>query len=345
MAHAISLPHDKVLSVQGSEWHGLAELHPVISSVEVEPLMFDIIESPSYGMVDGNIITIPGEKTLLADYRKCRTDLAPEEQIVHLHTPKDSYRVISNREVWGVMEKSLLDLGVKITTAGTLEKGKKFFISTDIGSGQQVINGDKFETYLNFVTSHDGTLAMKAYDSMTRIVCQNTLRASMQTAGEVGFSVQHTKNANLALDNLPELINAILAGRADNKEILEYLADFQIDSNLALAYATGYFCKVTGEEMVSTRSRNAAESITNLFANGIGNRGRNLYDLVNGVTEYFTSGDGVGRKSTSADKAYKANFGAAADHKDRFFQMITSDHSRESMLDVGQKAIELALAA
>lgn len=345
MAHAISQPHDIVLSVQGTEWHGLAKHEAQITSVEVEPLMFEIIESPSFAMVDGNLITIEGEKTLVADHRKCRPDLEPKDQLVHLHTPKDSYRVISNREIWNMMESALKGLGVKVTTAGTLEKGKKFFVSTDIGNAEQTINGDKFESYLNFVTSHDGTLAMKTYDSMTRIVCQNTLRASMQSAGDVGFSLYHTKNANLALENLPELLNSIIVGRTENKEVLEYLADFTIDSNMALAYATGYFCKITGEEKLATRSRNAAEKITDLFANGVSNHGRSLYDLFNASTEHWTSGDGVGRKSSPIDKVYKANFGAAADHKNRFFDMITNPNLRDNMLETGKKALILALAA
>lgn len=342
MAHKIELPHDIVLSTQGTEWHGLATVVEAIGTEEVAPQLFDIVESPAFVQVDGRLSTLENYKVLVADHRTCRPDLVDkgEETLVPLHIPKAGYRVISNREVWDTMQKSLRDLGCKVTSVCTLEKGRKFAISADIGGCDMVIAKDKFKAHLNFVTSHDGSLAMETFDSFIRIVCMNTFQASRNAASDK-FKVYHTKNASLALDGLADLLNAILKGRAETKEVLEYLATCKVDGNDALAMAAGYFCMETDSIRLSSRSMNAASEIANLFSRGIGNAGKTLYDLVNGATEYWTSGGGTGAagKASPASRLYRSQMGQAAEHKVRFIGMLAGEDSRAKALELGREAV------
>jgi len=341
MAHCIELPHDKVLSVEGTEWHGLAEHHEEITSTEVAPLFYEIKESPALVEIDGNQISLDNYKVLVADYRTCRSDLDEAEQLVPLHIPKAGYNVIQNREVWDCMETALKGVGATITTAGTLEKGKKFFISADIGDKEQTINGDKFLSYVNFVTSHDGTIAMNAYDSIIRVVCMNTLRWSMESAGKVGFKVYHTKNADLGMSNLGDLLNAILNGRTRLAEVMTYMASVKLSNEEAIAMAAGYFCISTGKEEIATRSFNAATEIATLFSRGMGNKGETLYDLANGATEYWTSGAGVGKNTSSlGSRIYRSSMGSAADHKNAFVGMMADEASRMEAYKMGKSALD-----
>lgn len=345
MAHMIE-DIDLVYSVEGTEWHGLAKPVVAISNIEFDTLSHEIIESPVTCQVEGQTIELPNHKILVADMRKSRPDLAIEKQFSPLHVPKLGYKVINNRDVINCMKDSFTGLDVKITTAGTLEGAKKFFVSVDIGDSDLVINKDRFKAYVNFITGHDGTLAMTAYDSVIRIVCMNTLMASRSAAGEVGFSVYHTKNADLAMHNLPELFSAILKGRANLKEVMEYLEENKCDHNDALAMAAGYFCLETGKEELSSRSMNAAEGIATLFTRGIGNKGETLYDLANGATEYWTSGNGTGKGKTSlADRTYRSTMGSAATHKESFVAMLANDDRRKDALRLGKNAIALSLAS
>jgi hypothetical protein len=188
-------------------------------------------------------------------------------------------------------------------------------------------------------------LNLKAYDSTIRIVCLNTLRWSLEAAGEVGFTIRHTKNADIALQNLPELVNNILKGRVNFKEVMEYLETCKVDSNEALAMAAGYFMVESGAPKLSTRSLNAATEIVNLYANGLGNRGQSLYDLANGATQYWTSGGGVGIKADALTKAYKSEFGMAADHKNRFVEMLANEDERNRAKEIGKEALVEALAS
>lgn len=343
MAHMIEENIDRVYSNQGTEWHHLAIPTEVIDEEVFDSLSHDIIESPVTCQVEGQTIELPNHKILVADMRKSRPDLDPSQQFVPLHVPKSGYKVINNRDVIECMKASFADLDVKITTAGTLEGAKKFFVSVDIGESDLVINKDRFKAYVNFITGHDGTLAMTAYDSVIRIVCMNTLIASREAAGAAGFSVYHTKNADLAMKNLPELFNAILKGRANLQEVMEYLEQNKCDANDALAMAAGYFCLETDKAELSTRAMNAAQGIATLFSRGIGNKGETLYDLANGATEYWTSGEGTGKGKTSlADRTYRSQMGSAATHKEAFVAMLANDDRRKDAMRLGKQAIALA---
>jgi|GEM_PF-5198754 len=343
MAHAIE-ENDMVFSDNGVEWHGLAKFHEEITEEVVTPILFDIIESPCLVEVDGNKIELDNHKVLCADYRTVRPEM--ESPIVPLHIPKASYNPIPNRDVWNMMNSALKDVGAKVTSAGTLENGKKFFLSTNIGDSDMVINKDDFKFYLNFITSHDGTMAFNVQDSAIRIICMNSLKMSMQVAGEVKFKVYHTKNSDMAVKNLPELLTAIIKGRVEMKEILEFLATCKVDNNDALAMATGYFAETTGTIEISSRSMNQANAIHGLFSRGIACHGENLYDLVNAATQYFTSGEGVGKKNTDiGSRLYKSEFGTASDHKQAFVSMLASDDRRANALIMGREAIKLASMA
>lgn len=347
MADQIDDKYDRVYSVEGAEWHGKAIQTDVIGEEEFNTLSHTIREVELNPIIEGVPVAFPNHKLLVADLSNSRPDIAPEDRFVPLHIPKAKYGVIDNRQVIECMKESFKDLGVRITTAGTLECLKKFFVSVDIGECEQIINKDMFKCYVNFVTSHDGTIAMDAYDSIIRIVCMNTLNASREAAGEAGFKVYHTKNAQLAMSGLAELFNAILKGRANLREVMEYLASNKCDANDAMAMASGYFCMETQKEEIATRSYNAAQGITNLFMNGLGNSGRSLYDLANGATEYWTSGEGVGKvsKSSGASRAYRSQFGSAASHKEKFVALLANDDRRQEALEIGRKAVADYLAA
>jgi hypothetical protein len=344
MGHGIEQPWDMVDSIEGTEWHSMANHRQVIDREVAKKHFFKVAESPALVYLDGRQITLDKYKVLLADHRECRDDLEVVDQIVPLHIPKAGYTPISNEEVWNTLEAAIKDLGAKISSICSLERGKKFAISVALnGSDLEVkVNKrgkEKFKAHLNFVTSHDGTIAMNVYDSIIRIICMNTLRWSMEAMGNVRFKVYHTKNAKLAMENLGDLVNAILKGRATLVEVMEYLSSCRVDNNEALAMAMGYFAKTTGTVELSTRAVNAANEITLLFARGIGNTGETLYDLANGATEFWTHGNGTGRTNSQGNRLYRSAMGSAAEHKQAFVSMLASDDRRKEILQLGREAL------
>lgn len=374
MSHEIYPPIDEVYAPDGGQWHGLAkpplaEDGGKIGNATVNRLCPKVRELRVSGEIDGVTVTLPNHKALVADYRECRPELVKlnpdlsvtldENAFVPLHIPKNGYKVISNCEIYEATKKALDGIDADIVTAGTLGAGKRFFLSVDLRGEsnieirrivQGVAHRDEVLAYLNMITSHDGTLAAKGYDSTVRIVCQNTLNWSLQAAGEVGFSVYHTAGAEVAVERMGELINAILRGRAQFKNTMELLDSQAVGAADAYAIALAYFVigqsagKESLEYEVSKKSRNAAEEIATLFSRGRGNFGRTAYDLLNGATDYWTNGNGTGKKTQKWEKVGKANFGGAAEHKSAFVNLLVGRDLKE-LAEIGRKAESVSIKA
>lgn len=273
---------------------------------------------------------------LAADFRTCRPDLVenPETSggLVPLHVPKNSYAPIDNRAVWEMTKRALKDVDAKVSCAGTLEAGRKFFVSVQLGQdgGKFKVNNDEFGANFNVITSHDGSFAVEAFDSMIRIICMNTLRWSREAASEMKFKIYHCQGAPAAMHNMGPLINRILLGRETFRNNMEFLASIPTTKEAVRLLLLGYFAadqELTTKkpvEKLAKNSFNMADEITVLFERGLGNKGQTLYDALNGATEYWTGGDGTGVKANEEVKAYKANFGQAMEHKSAFANLLLS---------------------
>ncbi len=336
MAHKIEKPVDKVFSTKGTEWHDLAEHVDCISELHVKQIAPKIIESPLFIVINDEQVPLVNHKTLVADYSDCnRTDL--NSNFVPLHIPKTTYTPIDNATVYAAASQFCKEHGLNILTAGTLDEGKKFFLSVDIGSANfKIARNETAYGYMNFITAHDGTLAMQAYDSLIRIVCMNTLRWSLDAAGDVKFKVYHTKNASLEMENLPELINLTIENRKKFAEFTEELDAINCSKVEVRDFMSGYYAEKT-EGVLSARAFNAIEHITHLFEQGQGNRGSTRYDLLNGVTEYYTHGDGTGKKTDRMTKISKSAFGTAADHKSDIAAILHDYNRVDQLINFGQE--------
>lgn len=314
MSHGIEKPVDKVYSLEeiGLSWHGLDDLVPEINRESVRPILAPI----KTGEIQFEGFPLKGYKSIVADYRGIRDDLEEIDQVCPLHVSKESYQEIDNLSLFECAEDALRGVDAKISSVGTLSRGKVFFLSAMLGKEDTFkVNGDDFLGNLNLISSHNGTLAVECYDSLTRIVCMNTLKWSRSTKGEINFKVYHTKNSALSLGNMAELVNQILTGRADFCNQMEYLESQKINKNDARHFLAGWLTQDQKNPILTTRTENRVDEILYLFEKGQGNKGKTLYDVLNGITEYFTSGEGTGKRADEADKWAKSEFGSAADYK------------------------------
>lgn len=360
MSSGIDKKYDMIHSTEGTEWHKFATHVPVIGEDVFRLYRAPIREVPVCasvpslieGMPDETVI-LPNHKTLILDYRGIRKDLIGADALVPLHIPKNAYRSVPPGEIIDMCNEALAEVladgTAKVSSIGTLEAGKKFFISVSISAELRIKTRFGTETIranLNFVTSHDGTMALNVFDSMIRIVCMNTLRWSMQAMGEFQQKVYHTAKAGDKINQLASMIQNVLAGRSEFVRCMEELAQISADTAMMRNIPRGYFLAAGDGEKLSTRSNNAAEEISRLAGKGgRGNHGETLYDLANGATEYWTSGDGVDKsgKKNDAERVYKANFAGASDHKERFVKGLLNEETRNEWNKAGKKLDSLVV--
>ena len=336
MAHKIHKPYDKVFSIISREWHQLAELVKVINREVLKPILFPIVEGKITISLEGEEVTLEDQKALVADYRE-REDIPEGKRIQPLSVMGKDYAVIDNaRSLEVVVEAISQGLDAKIVTAGTVRAGKSFFLSLQQDDNSVEINkGDKWDFTLSIATSHDGTDSWNFYTSSFRTVCWNTLRASLDAA-DTKARIFHTKNANLQLERMPEIIMAFRNQQQEIIEALTYLAGIKCDIVKAERIVSGYFSQLQGgEQKFSARTSNAVRDIATLFVRGKGNQGKTMYDLLNGVTEYYTHGNGTGKTASVETRLFRSEFGTAAEHKERFMELVRNSDSREELEQLG----------
>jgi hypothetical protein len=258
----------------------------------------------------------------------------------------DRYEPIANSEVLNALTNALDHEGLPYTirTMGTLKGSKLFFASITVDNEEErLINGDTFRMYINIIGSHDGSVSVTMYDSNMRIVCHNTFRGSQRSgmAGDVKVKVRHTRNASLALEGASQAIASIYSGRDVFVSMLKKIASIECDREQAEKIISAWqSVKLSVHDLMSTRAFNTVHQIADKFQTGVGNKGETLYDLFNGVTEYYTSGLGVGGESVDVfKKVVSSEFGSASDKKASFLDYlirILDDNSLEEEIRKGE---------
>jgi hypothetical protein len=338
--HLIDEQVDRVYSKVSREWHGKAIVTGELNADSLSEIMPPIVEGEITVQIDGNAVSLDSKKAIVADYR-FRSDIPQDEQLVPLSIMGKDYRVIENREVFNAAQNAIENFGLdaEIVTAGTVRRGRSFFMSLQQRKSEEfeIREGDKWEFYLNLATSHDGTDALVSTICGFRQVCWNTVRASIDSS-DVKVKIMHTKNADMQLDALPEILVAMRNKQTDMIEALAHLAGIKCDIVRARRIVSGYFSRLqNGNTEFATRTSNNVDGILSTFRTGKGNRGETLYDLVNGVTEFYTHGDGIGKTGSAMTKTFRSEFGSAAEHKERFLNLVRDSNRRESLEELGAR--------
>lgn len=109
----------------------------------------------------------------------------------------DRYKVVQNHEAFAFTD-SIIDTGeVFYETAGSLRNGKTIWLLARMP--EKNILGDKFDPYLCFTNSHDGTGAVKVCCTPIRVVCNNTLNLALNTATRC-WSTKHIGDISSKLE-------------------------------------------------------------------------------------------------------------------------------------------------
>ena len=158
-------------------WHGLGEpVEKALSSAEaikMAGLDWEVLSEPIYDSY-GNIIN--GYK---------RNVRSSDNTTLGVVTNK--YKIVQNQDAFNFTD-SLLDEGVTYETAGSLKNGRTIWLLAKMP--ERKILDDKFEPYICFTNTHDGTGAIKVACTPIRVVCNNTLNLALKSSSR-SWSARH----------------------------------------------------------------------------------------------------------------------------------------------------------
>lgn len=164
------------------------------------------------------------------------------------------YTVVQNSEAFDFTD-SLIGEGITYETAGSLRGGKQIWLLGKMP--ERYILGDKFEPYICFTNTHDGTGAVRACMTPVRVVCNNTLNMALEGASRA-WSTPHRGNVQAKLEEARqtlELADKYLirldeeADRLANESMSEGEVHDALDKMLALPEDATDRMKRTAEEV------------------------------------------------------------------------------------------------
>ena len=326
MAHEIDMSKGVAASWSNKvqAWHKLSTVtHDLKTSEEIlqlSGLNFDVIKEPIY-LGNGKII-----KDSFATVRQDTGDA--------LGVVGSKYVVTQNRNSFKFFDEVIGSEDVTYETAGALRGGKIIYVTAKLNEGMKINGKDPHDLYINFYNIHDGSGSIKIYPSITRVVCANTLSASLHDNKKNkrgGLSVRHTANQTVRLSQGKDLLKISREEFQEKKEFLEKLSTVMVSNQTSKELALQLICDYAELDSIakneplsvvlSTRKYNIYNSLINSINNGVGQKelGDNAYKFLNGIT-YYTSQV----KGKQEERQYDTFFGSSLDMQNKALNLVSN---------------------
>ncbi|THD30892.1 MAG: DUF945 domain-containing protein [Flavobacterium johnsoniae] len=206
MAHNLNFNKDtgkySFFSVQEKAWHGLGQIvteYPTSSEAIIHSgLDYQVVKEP-------NTHRLPSGLEVRSD-NSFFTYRSDNEVILGGKVGKD-YHIVQNTDAFSFFDAIVGGTdGILYETAGALGNGERIFITAKLPDYIRVGNGDDVtEKYIFLTNSHDGSGSITAAFTPIRIVCQNTLNASLRNMSNV-VRIRHTSGARQRLEDAHKLM-------------------------------------------------------------------------------------------------------------------------------------------
>lgn len=177
-------------------WHGLgAQIAPDddVDAIRIKAgLGYEVIKTPVlYGVpINSERPGRRGAGTGIATSKNScvlyRDDTGDDLSVV-----SDKYKVVQPKEVVDFYRDLTEQFGFQLEVVGALKGGRKVWALANTKNAFQLAGNDQVKGYLLLATSYDGTMATQARFTSIRVVCNNTLTASVGE-GRADVTVPHS---------------------------------------------------------------------------------------------------------------------------------------------------------
>lgn len=209
MAHNIEVFADAAafFSARTPAWHGLGTVTDGALTAEdalktAHLASWNLRMVPDVALVEDNFVPVDGFSRVIRD-----NPFTPGKIDVLGHV-SDSYGLVTNESAFAFLD-AFRDLGgAKFETAGSINNGRRVFVTMQMPEETNVAGGDKIQMYTLITTSHDGTAPVEALITPVRVVCQNTLNVALRNHVRK-VKVRHTAKVNERLAEAARILGAV----------------------------------------------------------------------------------------------------------------------------------------
>lgn len=319
MAHEIytneSTGLPEIAYVGDKPWHGLGqELQDgatIEQWIEAAQMAWDVMGSPV------KYETQSGEKIYTGQQVVYRSDTNRPLGIVG-----DNFKIVQPREVLEFFRDLTQIHGMKLSVAGCLFNGKRFWATAETGRIAEILPQDEVRGQLLLMTGVDGTVSTSAKFVSTRVVCNNTLQLAMNETG----ARQVRKTHRVEFDHTQVKIDLGLIDGAWNKYIedMKKLTLVKMNDDKAHEFFKKLVIKPEDEKFDSGLSRTTKNTIDDLmhrlkYGLGVDSGRGTAWNVLNAVTEKYTHGT---KRRESNKQFINSLYGGDSNMKIKAVQML-----------------------
>jgi phage/plasmid-like protein (TIGR03299 family) len=195
--------------------------------------------------------------------------------------------------------------GLQLSAAGTINGGRRFWATADLGNGFETVAGDTITGQLLLATSIDGTLATVAKVVSTRTVCANTLSVAMGETSKNLIKVSHRSTWDASQVKMD--MGLITEGWGKFSDDMKKLANVEITDMDANAYFVNkFYDKNKSADDQTWGTVKTVASLMSLFKGGLGAEfaPNSAYNVLNAMTEFS---DHYGIRKVDAGRKFMDN--------------------------------------
>jgi phage/plasmid-like protein (TIGR03299 family) len=276
------------LFVATPAWHGLGVVLPNAPSIDeaiiAAGLDWQVVERPLF-LQDGSKV-----ETHRAMVRDRDNSL--------LGVVGSDFTPLQNSDAFDWFRPIVESGEVTIEAAGSLRDGKRVWILAALKDGTaEVKPGDAVKSHVLMAHGHDGSLAIRAGFTKTRVVCANTLAVAMRNDAQNLVTLRHTSGAKVSLEKARESFDMHRAELKTTIETYKHLASRKCDDKNLVRYLREVLKPGSADDAKITVR--GVDDIAQMFTTGRGaelSRGT-LWGAFNAVTEHMTHERGRGKDS------------------------------------------------
>lgn len=229
----------------------------------------------------------------------------------------DSYEIHQYREWLLSRVSNILDDSLQIGSAGLLRQGAQAFVSVEVPDNFTTPEGETFRPHLLAVTSHDGSLATTYKRVVTRVVCDNTMRAGLSENGQQ-IKIKHSKNSRARIAEARDALMLIHTIAEDYAAEVKALCEVKVSDREWSLFLDAHapLKNERGEDKTGralTIATNERESLTQLWNSD--NRvspwkgtGWGVLQAVNTFTHHGATVKGMSRAERNLSRKVKGEF-------------------------------------
>jgi phage/plasmid-like protein (TIGR03299 family) len=323
MAHELSINKltgkVEMFYVGDAPWHGMGHYRAIpATSREARRdggLDWEVKLFPLQTVVNGKVLDIKSHRSVV------RMDTLDRVGVVG-----SDYQTVQNDELFAFGDALVGQSAAIYHTAGAIRGGSRVWVLAKLPESLVVVPGDSLEQYFMIGTSHDGSMALTAGFTTTRVVCSNTFHAAIPGLKH-RVTIRHTTNAKERLEQARKVLGIGQKYFHVLGQKLQALSAYHLNE----AMMQNYFQAVmpitkNGKGEDSTRVKNIHETLAFLFNEGRGNQlpgvKDTLWAALNSVTEYVDHVRGIKKDGEIKDSwAESALFGSGALLKEKAFSV------------------------